>query len=399
MSAKNHPVTFDHHAASFVSDHERAYAELRAGHPVSYTLAHGGFWIISKYEDVFNAARDDATFSSAREVVIPATEVGRLIPLQSDPPDLDRYRGILSPHFTPKSLALVSDFAQRRIDHCLDAIECNGGGDVVQMLANPVPSSMTMFLLGLDPDEWRVFADPIHVSSYSTPGTAENTAARNAVTSFTEIIEHEVDDRILHPRDDMISKILATEWEGERTTRQEAIDLVRMVIFGGMDTVMAAISNIFVRLGQSQSVQGELRRDPSLIPNAVEEFLRIDAPVQGFARTLTADAEIAGETVNAGETVFMLWASANRDEAVFGSDASSLDIRRSPNRHMTFGVGGHRCMGSTLARMELRAVLEKAFQRFSNIQVDLSQVQSPPTIGIVNGHRVVPISVVQNVFA
>lgn len=355
---------------------------------------YGGFWVLSKYDDVFEVARDDATYSAEREVVIPDGGVGAgaLIPLQADPPQLERYRGLLSPFFTPRALGPVAQWVAKRTDDCIDRFIERGSADLVTELANPVPSGTTMHLLGLDPDDWRVFAEPLHLKSYARPGTPENLEGLRRVNEFSERIVREVDARIEAPREDMISSLVSSEWNGIRTTREEAINLVRMVIFGGMDTVMAALSNIFVQLGRHTHLIDELRNDRELIPGAIEEFLRYDAPVQGFARSVTRDHDFRGHRLHRGDSVFMLWASANRDEAVFGEDSDELDIRRSPNRHMTFGIGAHRCMGSTLARMELRIVLGRVLDRLSGLVVDLDGVEEPDTVGIVYGRRSVPVA-------
>ncbi len=384
-------IDFNHHAPDFAATNVERYRDMRSRCPVAHSSAHGGFWVLSRYDDVLRVARDDKTFSSAREVVVPPTNVGRLIPLQSDPPELDRFRGLLSPYFAPAALKTLEPFIREVAHASIDAFIERGQADIVTELANPVPSSTTMKLLGLDPSEWRVFADPIHRGSYSRPGSPENQAATRDIQAFTRKIVDEVEARIGAPRGDMISALLASEYQGRRTSVDEVIDLVRMVIFGGMDTVMAALSNIFVQLGRHPDLQARLRRDRALLGSAIEEFLRYDAPVQGFARTVTADTEIGGCPIKAGETVFMLWASANRDEAVFGESSDQLVIDRTPNRHMTFGMGAHRCLGSTLARIELRIVLDAVFERLPDFQVQLDRVVEADTVGIVFGRRKVPI--------
>ncbi len=385
-------VDFDHHAPDFNRTKYRLYRTMRRECPVAHSAAHGGYWLLSRYDDVFRVARDDRTFSSAREVVVPPTNVGRLIPLQSDPPELERYRGLLIPFFSPRALKGLEPFILEVVDRSIDGFIERGEAEVVTELANPVPSSTTMQLLGLDPAEWRVFADPIHAASYSRPGTPENVAATVAVNQFSAKIEAEVDDRAVRSRGDMISSLLASEYQGVKTRRDEVVDLVRMVIFGGMDTVMAAISNIFVQLGRRPDLRDRLGGDRNLIPAAIEELLRFDAPVQGFARTVTGDTVVGGQPIPAGETVFMLWASANRDEAVFGDTAEELVLDRAPNRHMTFGIGAHRCLGSLLARVELRIVMERVFERLPDFSVIEDDIVEADTIGIVFGRRKVPIA-------
>jgi cytochrome P450 len=188
----------------------------------------------------------------------------------------------------------------------------------------------------------------------------------------------------------MISELLASEYDGIKTSVDEVVDLVRMVIFGGMDTVMATLGNIFVRLGEHPEIRDRLVANPELIPGAVEEFLRFDTVVQGFARTVTKETEIGGIAFQPDDTIFMLWASANRDPSQFGDDAGVINIERKPNRHMTFGVGGHFCLGAALARLQLNLTLSRVLERIPDLEIDLDNVKQPASIGIVKGLRSVP---------
>ena len=388
---KSPEFEFDHHSPEFVHNHQDLYRELRSRCPVAHTPAHGGYWLIANYDDVSRVARNDVIFSSARDVVIPVTNVGRLIPLQSDPPELRRFRGLLNPYFATRNLdSRIKGFIEQRIDDCIDDFIEDGHVELMEQLASPIPSSVTMRLLGLNPDDWRKFAHPIHAASYATPGSPEHIAATLEVQAFTEIIVSEVRDRVDNPRDDMISDLLKSEWEGIKTSFDEVVDLTRMVIFGGMDTVMASLGNIFVRLGEQPHIQDRLVANPQLIPSATEEFLRFDAAVQGFARTVTEETEVGGIKLEPNETVFMLWASANRDPAQFGEDADSINIERKPNRHMTFGVGAHFCLGAALARLQLILTMSKTLQRIPDLRVDLENVVQPASIGIVKGLKSVP---------
>lgn len=384
-------IEFDHHAPDYARRNAEVFRELHGKCPVAHSSTYGGFWVLSRYEDVFEVARDDDTFSSARQVIIPANDVDRLIPLEADPPDLFRFRGVLLPFFSPKAIERLEPFMAETIDRCLDELLAAGGGDFVEQLANPVPSMTTMKMLGLPPEDWRTFADPLHRSSYSRPGTAENLAAIEDIAGFTSRIEAEIDARRAESRDDMISKLLDSEYEGVRTTRREVIDLVRMVIFGGMDTVMASISNMLLHLGRDLERRRQLIDDPGLIPTAIEEFLRYDTPVQGFARTVTRDCTVAGQQLAKDETVFMLWAAANRDPAMFDWP-DELVLDRKPNRHMAFGIGAHRCLGSTMARSELRLTLERVLERLPAYRL-IDGVEEPETVGIVFGRKRVPFVV------
>ncbi|MYJ14194.1 MAG: cytochrome P450, partial [Acidimicrobiia bacterium] len=154
-------VRFDHHAAAFARDPWSVYADLRAAR-VAYSETYGGFYVLSRYSDVWDAARDDETFSSDREVVLPATGVGRLIPLNADPPDLQRYRSALFPYFTQRAAEAMAGDIRRFTAATIDAFIESGHCDLICDLAAPVPAMTTLELMGLAPEDWAVLAAPLH---------------------------------------------------------------------------------------------------------------------------------------------------------------------------------------------------------------------------------------------
>jgi cytochrome P450 len=380
-------VDFDHHAPDFRERAPEIYARLREECPVAFTANHGGFWVVSRYDDVFAAAQDQATYSSAFSVVVPPTDVGFLPPLEVDSPDLERYRRMTARFFAPHAVNQIEPSIRATTERAIDRFIDRGRAELVAELANPVPAITTMQLLGMEPDAWHCFAEPIHDASYAPPGSPLFLDAVERIGGFTDRIAAEIDSRIDSPRDDMISQLLA---DGSAPTRDEVIGLVRMVIFGGMDTVSATMSNVFVRLGRDRDLRGRLIQEPELIPAAVEEFLRLDPPIQGFSRKVRHPCSLAGQQLDPGEVVFLLWASANRDESVFDRPEELL-LDRSANRHMAFGVGPHRCQGSTLARAEMQIMLTALLERLPDYELIEEGVVPPATIGIANGWMAVGV--------
>ncbi len=383
-------VDFDHHSPDFVKTNYDQYRKLRAECPVAHTNSYGGFWILSGYDEVSEVARDDYTFSSAGSLIIPSTDFGWLLPIQADPPAFGRYRKLLDPYLMPEAVKALEPYILEVIDESIDAFIERGEADLVREFANSVPACTTMKVLGLDPSEWRVFAEPLHEVIHTFPDTEANKKSQAEVFAFTQKIEDEVDARVKKPQVDMISKLLSSETGGQKTTRDEVVAMVRMVIFGGMNTVVDALGNIFVRMAEHPDIRKRLQSDRSHLRIAIEEFLRYDAPIQGFARFVTKETTVGGQKIKAGEKIFMLWASANRDETVFGESSDQLDIDRWPNRHMAFGVGGHHCQGSILARTELRMMLDRVFNRLPDYEVLLDKVVEAETIGSSYGPRAVP---------
>ncbi len=380
-------VRFDHHSPEFAGDLWDIYDGLRAAR-VAYSETYGGFYVLSRYEDVWAAARDDETFSSDREVVLPATGVGRLIPLNADPPDLQRYRSALFPYFTQRAAEAMAPDIERFTTSTIDAFIEAGRCDLITDLAAPVPAMTTLELMGLPPEDWAILAGPLHdLIAYPTDDPRHD-SARHGVWAIRERFAAEVAGRAAEPRDDMITHLLGMEAKGT-LRRDEVVDLLMMVTIGGFDTTMAAIGSALLYLEQHPDERSRLAADPDLLPAATEEFLRFEAPVQGFARTVTRDITVGGCPIAAGETVFLLWGSANRDPEAFDrSDQMVLD--RQPNRHLTFGVGGHRCLGSHLARVEMRVVLAATLRHLGDYTVLHEQVRWPNSVGILYGRAHIP---------
>ena len=186
----------------------------------------------------------------------------------------------------------------------------------------------------------------------------------------------------------MISHLLGLEADGT-LNRDEVVDLLMMVTIGGFDTTMAAIGSALLYLEQHPGDRRRLAAEPDLLAAAVDEFLRFEAPVQGFARTVTRDIEIGGCPIPAGATVFLLWGSANRDPEAFAR-ADEMILDRRPNRHLTFGVGGHRCLGAHLARVEMRVVLERTLARLGDYTIDHDKLAWPASVGILYGRAQIP---------
>ena len=380
-------VAFDHHSPDFARDPWSIYDGLREAR-VAYSETYGGFYVLSRYEDVWDAARDDETFSSDREVVLPATGVGRLIPLNADPPDLQRYRSTLFPYFTQRAAEAMEPDIRRFTNTIIDAFIDLGRCDLITDLAAPVPAMTTLELMGLAPEDWAILAEPLHdLIAYPTDHPNHD-SARDGVWAIRERFAAEVAERVTAPRDDMITHLLGLEGEGT-LSRDEVVDLLMMVTIGGFDTTMAAIGSALLYLDRHPDERTRLVARPDLLPAAVDEFLRFEAPVQGFARTVTRDIRIGGCPIAAGETVFLLWGSANRDPEAFDRpDEMVLDRR--PNRHLTFGVGGHRCLGAHLARVEMRVVLEETLARLGDYTIRRDEVAWPASVGILYGRAHIP---------
>ena len=390
MTDRSRPKTdFDQNSAEFAADPWTRYENLRQRCPVAHTDAHGGFWVVSRYDDVVRIARDDMTFSSSPTTVIPDTGVYNLIPLQSDPPSLQRYRAALQPFFSPRAMRDIEPAIREFTGQCIDAFIERGECDLVTELANPVPSMTALKLIGFDPVDWHDFAGPMHQMSYSPDGSDERRQALADIAALDRRIEDTINARRASPCDDAISALIGHREDGVAFDEQELHGLVKMLLFGGLDTTMASTSNALLFLGRHPEARRRLVEDPDLLPGAIEELLRYEAPVHAFARRVTTDTRVGDQAISAGERVYMLWASANRDPQQF-DEPDTVDFARRPNRHLTFGIGGHRCLGAPLARLEMKIMLEAVLDRIPDFVIPEAGVRHPTNVTIIWGRTSLP---------
>lgn len=384
---------FDHHSPEFAEDPWSVYEELRSRCPVMHSKEHGGFWVASRYQDVARVARDDATFSSEGGVVVPPPEY-RVIPIDMDPPEFFPYRRILNPLFSPPAVEKIEPQIRELAVDLIDGFIEEGTCDFVEDFASPLPAITTLGILGFPREEWHDFAFPIHHSVFNTPAeefddpaTAEKVA--NSQLRMRARIREVLEERRREPRDDGITSIANAEVEGRRLTDDDIVDTVALILIGGLDTTTSAIGNALIYLSDNPEARRRLIEEPELMPTAVEEFLRYQAPVQGLARTVTRDTELGDEELREGDRVLMLWASANRDEEEF-EDPDQVRLDRHPNRHLTFGVGVHRCLGSNLARAEFRIALEEVLARIPDYEIDHEGIVRGHDVGVVYGYTRIP---------
>ena len=329
--------------------------------------------LITRHEDVVWALRHPDLFSSGSDA-IDIGNIRPLIPLQIDPPDHVKFRRLLDPLFAPREMekleADVRALVVELIDGFAELGECEFNGAV----AIPLPCTVFLRLLGLplaDLDLFLRFKDEIIRPAAATP--AEGRAmARKTGTEIYAYFETVIAERRRQPQDDMLSGFLSAEIDGEVLTTEDIMDIAYLFLLAGLDTVTASLGCAVAYLAAHPERQQALRDDPSLIPAAIEELLRWETPVPGVVRVATQDVEVAGSTIPAGSTVTCLLASANTDGAEF-ADPESVDFARSANRHLAFGGGVHRCLGSHLARLEMRVALEELHARVPEYAVEAGE--------------------------
>jgi cytochrome P450 len=324
--------------------------------------------VLSRYEDVQYALRRWEIFSS--KGVVEIGNVRPLIPLGVDPPDHVKYRRLLDPIFAPRQVALLEAEVRSLVNELIDDFAPNGEVEFNSAFAIPLPCTVFLRILGLpleDLDLFLEFKDKIIRPGGSSPEETRRIMAETGqriYAYFEPVIEARAND----PRDDLISRFLEAEIDGVRLTREDILDICYLFLLAGLDTVTASLGCSIAYLAQHPDHRDALVRDPSLVPAAIEELLRWETPVPGVPRVLTQDVEICGEQLKAGESVTCLLGSANIDEGEFGAP-DEVDFNREVNRHLAFGGGVHRCLGSHLARLEMQVALDELHRRIPDYAI------------------------------
>jgi len=332
---------------------------LREHAPV---MAVAGGVMLSRKADIDEAFKHPEVFSSNADA-LNIGNVRPLIPLQIDPPDHVRYRRLLDPLFAPKRMAALETRTAALVHRLLDRFADRGSCDLVSEFTIPLPSEVFLTMFGLPLEELDTFLR-MKDGIIRPPGDLEEQAAhrRSTAEEMYAYFNTVLDLRTSDPRDDILSGFLSAELDGRRLTREEILDICFLLMIAGLDTVTASLDCFFAYLAQHADQRDRLVADPELIPSAIEELFRWETPVTGVPRIAVQDTEIGGMAVRTGDQVMILLGSANTDEAEF-PDADTVDLERAVNRHLAFGGGVHRCLGSHLARLELRVALREFHAR------------------------------------
>lgn len=389
-------VDFDHNSQAHADDTAGSYRRLRATAPVAWSEANGGYWILSDYSSVFDAARDDDLFSSQRTesggeglaVVIPKTPMHFHIPIELDPPEFRKYRKLINLITAPAAIEELYDKVDYYTTWFIDQVIEAGRCDFTDIIG--VPAIVTIDWLGLPTGDWRRYASAHHATLAGVPGSEEwEQATKIDLPYLSEEMRKVIKARREHPTNDAISFLLSQEIDGRPVTDFEMFAMTELLIAGGTGTTTSLVSQALVWLYQHQDVRTRLIEHPELLERAVEEFLRYFSPTQALARTVTRDAEFHGCPMHAGDRVLLAWASANRDDAVF-ENSDEVDIERWPNRHTAFGVGVNRCAGSHLGRRMARSLLGQILERMPDYVVDVDSLERYPHQGTNVGFQRIP---------
>ncbi|MFY1621024.1 cytochrome P450 [Micromonospora sp. WMMD736] len=350
--------------------------DLRERCPVSHSDAHGGFWNLFRYSDVCAAAVDAATYSSS-DVTIPSEPLlAKPAPLMIDPPTHMDYRQPLLRKLTPRMVAPTEPAIRAKVTEMIDSFIEKGSADLSEDLFVPFPAFAALQLLNLPIEDFPSFRRWAQLAfTIPEPGSEDAKWELEVAMYFAPLYEQLAGSE----GDDIPSIARRMQIDGREIEVMEFVMLLTTLVAAGLDTTTNASAHIALLLDERPELRQRLIDHPELIPSAVEEMLRYLTPLPMLARTVTRDVDIDGVTIPEGEKVALQFLSANHDPEQF-DDPEEIDFERSPNRHVAFGMGPHRCIGMHLARIEVQVVLEELLKRIPDYKVVRDSVRRGPGV-------------------
>jgi cytochrome P450 len=339
---------------------------MRERCPVARSDRYDGFWVATSYADILDVAQDWQTFSSAQGLSIPASPIAvRNLPVEVDPPIQRVYKRIITPFFTPRAVAAYEQATRELVNRLIDDFIEAGSCEFMDSFARPFPS-WAFFEMVISAPAEDIDRVTYMASKSSLPDDPE---AGECWLGLSAWISDFVAERRRRPqRSDVVDAVIRATVDGRPITDEEIIGIVQLIILGGLETTASALGLWFHRFCRQPEIPALLRATPDLIPEAIEELLRIDSPFISISRTAVRDGKIGDQPVRSGDKVLVYWASANRDAAEFATP-DEFCLGRERNRHLAFGAGPHRCAGSNLARLNLRIGLEESLRRLHDIRL------------------------------
>jgi cytochrome P450 len=346
------------------------FEELRgSGCPVGRSGEHDGFHVLVGYDDVMRAMREHRTFSSEPQVLRPMLPRKPIPALEMDPPRHTTWRALFNNAIKKNTIRDMEPLVRRDVTGHIDTFIEQGSADVVPLLAEPVPAEAICRLVGID-NALVPTVRELALAMFAAMGDPEEFGRRQA--QFGEVTVAEVHDRRRHPREDYLTEIAHAEVEGRALDDDDLVVLLAAFLGAGHHSTTSAITSLIFEVFSSPERVATLRDDPSRIDAAIEETLRLHPPFYGFFRRAVDDTAVHDVPVARGDDVYVGWAAANRDPAVFESP-EQFRLDRTRNRHLSFGFGVHFCPGAPLARMELRVVLEELLARTPDLRVGIDR--------------------------
>jgi cytochrome P450 len=358
-------------------------AELAKIGPLVYSTAHGGHWIVTRYDAVHDVLRKPEIFSSYPNNLVDAG-AGKFLPLELDPPEHTAFRAALQPLFSPTRMRELEVEIRRIVNELISEFAARGSAEYISEFAHELPTRVFLALMGWPLSDAPLFTEATEIALNGRPGDTPEQANESRMQAAFQMFGYF--GKVIAERrtggadlDDITSRVLRNKIEVDGRDRpltdEELARMFFLLLIAGLHTVQGSLAWAVLHLSQNPDQRKLLVEDPGLVPAAVEEVLRYEAAVS-MGRRAVADTEIGGVAVREGDQLLVMLCSANRDATQF-HEPDVMRIDRIPNRHLTFGSGPHRCLGSHLARIELRIALEELHRRIPDYALDPNE---PPTV-------------------
>ncbi|MFA1546294.1 cytochrome P450 [Actinomadura chokoriensis] len=392
---------FDRHAPDYHHRFEAITREMHEKCPIAWTDTYGGHWVAAGNREVFELATAAEYLSNDNDIDNEKRGyTGILIPtppvrtrggfLEMDPPEQRHYRQALNPYLSPAAIRrwipLIDEVVRAALDERIE----DGRIDFVEDFANVVPAVVTMALMGIPLKKWAIYNEPAHASIYTPPDSPEMDRVLTQMFEMLDDLRAMLVEIRESRRPGLVDALATARINGRTPPDEELLGVLALIIGGGFDTTTALTAHALEWLSENPDERARLSRErDTLLDSATEEFLRFYTPAPGDGRTVSADCELAGTRFEEGDRLWLSWAMANRDPAAF-PDPHTVDLARRNNRHNSFGLGIHRCIGSNLARTVFKRMLVQVLDRMPDFACDPEGAVHYDTIGIINGMRNLP---------
>jgi cytochrome P450 len=401
---KQHRINLDRHSSRYRTEFVELASTYHAKSRVAWNETHGGYWFVNGNKELFDIARRADILSNDNDVngekkgylgisIPPPSDMNLRTRggfLEMDPPDQRHYRQSLNPYLSPAAVERWKPVIDEITRACLDEVIETGRIDFVDDLANIVPAVFTMAMLGLPLADWVVYCEPMHASIYTPPDSPDYPRVGQLNMTMGMQLMQSVAAVRTNQNPGLVNAVLTNTVGGREPDDMELLGVIMLIVGGGFDTTTALTAHSLEWLSENPAERTRLIAERAgLLDSATEEFLRFYTPAQGDGRTVSQDCEINGTQFKEGDRLWLSWAMANRDEAVF-EDPHTIHLDRQGNRHSSFGLGIHRCIGSNVARATFKSMLVAVLDRMPDFVCDPAGAVHYDTTGVINGMKNLP---------
>jgi len=364
----------------------RAHMEAFSPAPIDVAVIGGYDAIMAtgRFADVMSSAPEPEQVAAAKARIVPMN-----LPTYADPPLAFEYRRVVESFVSPKAAIELEPRVRTLVTKLVDRFIEKGAADIVKDLAQPLTAMLTMWVTGLPEAKWHRYSDCIHRMLWRD---GEPAALAKDIAAVQAELREDINRLRADPATEgVIGASRDAQIEGRPVEEWEVEGMLWLLLLGGVDTTQALTGSAMVFLGRNPQHRQQIIDNPAIIPDAIEEFLRFNAPVLATPRVLAQDIEVEGVQLRKGERALLCWASGNRDPKVFDKP-NEVIFDRPENRHLTFSVGPHRCLGSHVARMEIRVMLQEIFRRLPDFELVEDRLVFAPDVAVIYGYKTVPVT-------